>query len=138
MLELAFAMAPPPEGGQASGGGILTLLPPMIIMFVIFYFVLIRPQQKEQQKTRQMRDTLGEGDNVVTTSGIHGTVKKVKEDVITLQIADNVRIKINRTSIGVKKTEAGGKVDDKKKESAEVESTGSKGSKKSGKSKKGK
>ena len=76
MLELAFAMAPPPEGGEQGGGGLLALLPPMIMMFLIFYFILIRPQQKKQKETRQMLDTLKEGDNVVTLSGIHGTVKK--------------------------------------------------------------
>ena len=104
MLELAFAMAPPPEGGADSGGGsLLALLPPMIMMFLIFYFILIRPQQKKQQEARKMLDDLSEGDNVVTLSGIHGTIKKIKDDTVMLQIADNVRIKINRSSIGNKK-----------------------------------
>ena len=50
-----------------------------------------------------MMDNLKEGDNVVTLSGIHGTIKKIKEDLVHLQIADNVRIKINRASIGTVK-----------------------------------
>ncbi len=103
MLELAFAMAPPPEGGEQGGGGLLALLPPMIMMFLIFYFILIRPQQKKQKETRQMLDTLKEGDNVVTLSGIHGTVKKLKDDIVVLQIDNNVRIWINRTSISTLK-----------------------------------
>ncbi len=106
MLELAFAMAPPPEGGEAGGGGFLALLPPMIMMFAIFYFILIRPQQKKQKETRQMLDALKEGDNVVTLSGIHGTIKKIKDDIVMLQIADNVRIKINRASIAAMKSES--------------------------------
>ena len=101
MLDLAFAMAPSPEGAEGGGGGILSILPPMIMMFLIFYFILIRPQQKKQKEQRTMLDDLKEGDNVVTMSGIHGTVRKLKDDVITLQIADNVRIKINRASIGM-------------------------------------
>ena len=48
-----------------------------------------------------MLDDLKEGDNVVTLSGIHGTVKKLKDDIVVLQIDNNVRIKINRTSIGI-------------------------------------
>ncbi len=108
MLDLAFAMAPPPEGAEGGGGGLLGLLPPMIMMFAIFYFILIRPQQKKQKETRQMIDSLKEGDNVVTLSGIHGTVKKLKDDIVMLQIADNVRIKINRSSIAFTK-ESGGK-----------------------------
>ena len=102
MLDLAFAMAPPSDGAD-SGGGLLALLPPMIMMFMIFYFVLIRPQKKKQDEARKMVEELKEGDTIVTLSGIHGTVKKLKEDTIMLQIADNVRIKINRSSIGTKK-----------------------------------
>ena len=106
MLELAFAMAPPPEGSEGGGGGFLALLPPMIMMFAIFYFILIRPQQKKQKETRKMLDDLKEGDNVVTLSGIHGSIKKIKDDIVMLQIADNVRIKINRTSIATMKSES--------------------------------
>ena len=97
--------------GQAEappGGGILSFLPPLIIMFLIFYFVLIRPEQKKQAKAREMLNELKEGDNVVTLSGIHGTIKKLKDDVVTLQVADNVRIKIERSAIGKVKSAAGG------------------------------
>jgi preprotein translocase subunit YajC len=103
MLDLVFAMAPPPEGADPGGGSLLALLPPMIMMFLIFYFILIRPQQKKQQEARKMLDDLNEGDNVITLSGIHGTIKKLKDDTVMLQIADNVRIKINRSSIANKK-----------------------------------
>ena len=103
MIDLAFAMAPPQEGAEAGGGSILALLPPMIMMFLIFYFILIRPQQKKQKENRKMLDELKEGQNVVTLSGIHGTIKKLKDDIVVLQIDNNVRIKINRASIGVAK-----------------------------------
>ncbi len=103
MLDLAFAMTSPPGGADSGEGSLLSLLPPMIMMFVIFYFVLIRPQKKKQEETRKMISELKEGDAVVTLSGIHGTVKKLKEDTVMLQIADNVRIKINRSSIGSNK-----------------------------------
>ena len=53
-----------------------------------------------------MLDELKEGDNVVTLSGIHGQIKKLKEDIVVLQIDNNVRIKINRTSIGVTKKDS--------------------------------
>jgi preprotein translocase subunit YajC len=105
MLDVVFAMAPPPEGADGGGGGFLTLLPPMIMMFAIFYFILIRPQQKKQKEVQKLLDDLKEGDNVVTLSGIHGTVKKLKDDTVMLQIADNVKIKINRTSIAALKSE---------------------------------
>lgn len=78
----------------------LAILPPMVMMFLIFYFILIRPQKKQQQAQRQMREDLKEGDQVITMSGIHGTIKKLKDDIVTLQIADTVRIKIDRQFIG--------------------------------------
>lgn len=115
MLELAFAMAPPPDGTEGGGGSLMALLPPMIMMFLIFYFVLIRPQKKKQEEQRLMLDGLKEGDNVVTLSGFHGTVKKIKDDIVHLQIADNVKVKINRASIGIVK-ETGKKKDGSVKE----------------------
>jgi len=108
MIGIAFAMAPPPEGADG-GGGLLAILPPMVMMFLIFYFILIRPQQKKQREQRQMVDNLKDGDQVVTLSGIHGVIKKLKDDIVTLQIADNVRIKIDKQYIGKVKT--GGKSD---------------------------
>ena len=105
MLDVVLAMGPSPEGGEGGGGGFLTLLPPMIMMFAIFYFILIRPQQKKQAEARKMLDELKEGDNVVTLSGIHGSVKKLKDDIVILQIADNVKIKINRASIATLKSD---------------------------------
>ena len=100
MIDVAFAMAAPPSEGAEGGGSLLALLPPMIMMFLIFYFILIRPQQKQQQEHRNMIDNLKEGDNVITMSGIHGQIKKIKDDIVTLQIADNIRIKIERSYIG--------------------------------------
>ena len=94
---IAHAMGSQPGAG-ASGGGLEAFIP-IILMFVIFYFLLIRPQQKKQKEALKMLDELKEGDAVVTLSGIHGTIKKLKDDTVMLQIADNVRIKINRTSI---------------------------------------
>lgn len=89
----------------------MSLLPPMIMMFLIFYFILIRPQQKKQQEQQKMVDSLKEGDNVITLSGIHGTIRKVKDDFVMLEIADagnsKVRIKINRSSIGMTRKDEG-------------------------------
>ncbi len=103
IINWVIAMSPPPSegGGQTQGPGmLLSFVIPMVFVGLIFYFVLIKPQKKQHQEVQKMRDSLEEGANIITTGGIHGVVKKVKEDVVTLQIADNVRIKINRGSIG--------------------------------------
>jgi preprotein translocase subunit YajC len=101
MVEKAYAMAPPPGGpeGSSPGAGFLGMLPPLIAMFAIFYFLLIRPQQKKQKERDSMLDSLKEGNNVLTTGGLYGKIKKIKDDVITLQIADNVRVKISKDSV---------------------------------------
>ena len=68
-------------------------------MFVIFYFLLIRPQQKQQKKRQEMLSNLKKGDRVITIGGIHGVIKELHEDVLTLRIADNVNIKFARGGI---------------------------------------
>ena len=104
MVEKAYAMAPPSGGpeGSSPGAGFLGMLPPLIAMFAIFaifYFLLIRPQQKKQKERDSMLDSLKEGNNVLTTGGLYGKIKKIKDDVLTLQIADNVRVKISKDSV---------------------------------------
>ncbi len=98
MIDLAYAMAPSRSGG-GGGGELLGILPPLLIMFAIFYFLLIRPQQKKQKEHKEMLESIKEGDNVITSSGIYGTVKKVKDDVLTLQIAEKVNIKMLKSGI---------------------------------------
>jgi len=72
----------------------------MAVIFVIFYFLLIRPQQKKQKELKAMLDNLAYGDAVMTTGGIHGKITGLADSVITLEIADKVRIKVARSAIG--------------------------------------
>ncbi len=108
MIENAYAMAPlsGSSEGASPGSGLLGILPPMIAMFVIFYFLLIRPQQKKQKDHDAMLNALKEGDNVLTSGGIYGTIKKIKGDVLTVQIADNVKVKVSRKSVSDLKDKA--------------------------------
>ena len=106
MLGLAFAMGTPPGGAPAGGQSAFTQIIPLIIMFAIFYFLLIRPQQKQQQKVKEMLDNLKHGDMVMTTGGIHGKIMAITDNVITLEIADKVRIKVARNFISTVVTKA--------------------------------
>ena len=88
-------------GGSPAGsgaGGILSLIP-FLLIFIIFYFLLIRPQQKKQKQQQALLDTLKKGDKVVTTSGIWGTITNMGKETVTLQIADNTKIKMQRENI---------------------------------------
>lgn len=86
----------PQSGGQSSA--IVSMIPFLLIL-VIFYFVLIRPQQKQVQKHRQFLDSLKKGDEVITESGMFGTVIGVTDDSVVLRIADNVKVKFLKAKV---------------------------------------
>lgn len=98
MMWESVAWAEGTSGGGAAAGGLLSLVP-FVLIFVIFYFLLILPQQKKQKQLKLMLDALKKGDKVVTASGIWGTVTNLGKDTVTLQIADNTKIKIQREHI---------------------------------------
>lgn len=103
-----LAQSPAPAGNPSPGGGLMSFLP-IILMFVIFYFIAIRPQRKKQQELAAQISALKGGDHIVTTGGIYGIVSSLQEKTLTLKIADNVKIKIDKTAVaGVvkKSTEA--------------------------------
>lgn len=89
----AGAPTPPPRGG------LLFSLLPFILIFVIFYFLLILPQQRQRKKHREMLSALKKGDHVVTSSGFLGTITNIHSEVVTLQMAENVKVKVLKDSI---------------------------------------
>jgi len=95
MLGLAFAMGAPPAGGGGGQSAVMNLVP-LVFMFGIFYFLLIRPQQKKAKEHRALIDALKKGDQVVTAAGIHGKIVLVDENIVTLEIASGVNIKIGK------------------------------------------
>ena len=82
----------------AEGNGWSSILM-IVLMFVVIYFFMIRPQQKRQKEIKKFRESIKTGDKVITAGGIYGKVKDVKETTITLEIADNVRITIDKNSV---------------------------------------
>ena len=88
------------------GGGVgndpsasLLSLVPFLLIFIIFYFLLILPQQRRQKKHREVLAGLKKGDKIVTSSGIWGTISNIDKETVTLQIADNTKIKLQRDNI---------------------------------------
>lgn len=96
MASVAWAQGT--AGGGGAGNALLSLVP-FVLIFIIFYFLLILPQQRRQKKLREMLNALKKGDKVVTTGGIWGTVTNLGKETVTLQIADNTKIKIQRDHI---------------------------------------
>jgi len=88
------------EGGAAaSDGGGSSFLLPMLAIGAIFWFVMIAPERKKRKAHDEMLGALKKGDKVMTTSGMYGSVSQVQDDVVTLQISDNVRVKFARAAI---------------------------------------
>ncbi len=93
-------------GQAASPTGLLgSPLLLMVVVMGIFYALLILPQQKQQKRVRQMRAALKNGDKVITTGGIYGTIVGVEDDAVQVRIADQVKVKVARAAIASVETE---------------------------------
>jgi preprotein translocase subunit YajC len=99
MISLAYAA----NGAGGDATGIFMSLAPLILIFVVFYFLLIMPQQKKAKQHRQMLEGIVKGDEVITNGGIHGRVVGISEQVLTLEVAEKVKIKVSRDFIAQKK-----------------------------------
>ncbi len=85
---------------QAQGmGGQLGMFLPLIIIMVIFYVLLILPAQKRQKKTQAMLSALKNGDKVITTGGMFGTIVGLEDDAVQLRISDQVKVKVLRSAV---------------------------------------
>jgi preprotein translocase subunit YajC len=100
-IESAYAMGAPAGGaaGAQSGGGISSLIM-MLVIFGIFYFILIRPQQKKMKEHNKMVQELKKGDEIITAGGMYAMVENTSPDTLTVKIAEGVKVKITRASVG--------------------------------------
>ncbi len=114
----AWAQSP----GQPASADPTNFIFLMVAMVAIMYFIVIRPQQKEQKQHQLRINALKKGDRVVTTGGIHGTVKLVKEKTLVVEIAQGVKVTLNRQSVTTVLEGENGK--GKKSEPEEEETTG--------------
>jgi preprotein translocase subunit YajC len=101
MFTLAFAQEVSTQAQTSATGqsNPLMSLMPIALIFVIFYFLLIRPQKKQQKDHATMLETLAKNDDVVTSGGIYGTIVNLQDDIVTLRVDDNTRIKVTKGSI---------------------------------------
>ncbi len=95
---LAYAMGTGGGEGGGQGGGFGAFIP-LILMFAIFYFLLIRPQQKKAKDHKAMIANVKKGDTVVSSGGLHGVITGLRDDVVTMEIAPKIRVKVSRGSI---------------------------------------
>jgi preprotein translocase subunit YajC len=95
----AMLMMAPPEGGGGGGSMFLSLLP-FLLIFFIFYLLVFRPHSKRQKETAAMLAALKQGDRVLTSGGLFGTVVGIKDDnVAVIKIADQVKVEVAKSAI---------------------------------------
>lgn len=93
LIASAHAQAGPPQGSPFG------FLIPMLVIFGAFYFLLIRPQQKKQKAHGELISALASGDEILTIGGMLGTVTAVSDHYATIRLADNVEIKVQKSSV---------------------------------------
>jgi preprotein translocase subunit YajC len=98
MNPIAFLL-PVAQAAPAPGMGMSTLLFP-IILIAIMYFMMIRPQMKRQKEHKAMLEKIARGDEVLTSGGIAGVVTDIGDNFVTIEVADNVRIRVQKGAIG--------------------------------------
>src|SRR3978361_1059096 len=84
--------------GGGAGGGIMQIAP-LILIFGVFYLLVIRPQSKKAKVHQQMLSELKKGDDVITQGGIIGRITGIKDDEVTLQVQEGVRLRILRSAV---------------------------------------
>ncbi len=87
------------QSGPTSGPSLLASLFPLILIFLVFYFLLIRPQQQKQREHQKMLASLKVNDEVVTNGGLIGRIVQIGERVLTIEIAPNVRVRVERSYV---------------------------------------
>ncbi|MDR0412701.1 MAG: preprotein translocase subunit YajC [Dysgonamonadaceae bacterium] len=87
------------QAGSPSGGSGYTGIIMIVLLFVIMYFFMIRPQQKQRKEVEKQRAALAPGHKVVTAGGVHGKLKEINDTTYVVEIAEGVKIKIDKTSV---------------------------------------
>lgn len=90
-----YLQAAPAQGSP----NIMTSLLPLIPVFVVFYFFMIRPQMRKQKELTNYRNAIAKGDRVITTGGIYGKVVDVTANVVTVEIANDVKVRVDKNAI---------------------------------------
>jgi preprotein translocase subunit YajC len=98
-----FPVATAYAADAAAKPNVFVSMAPLLLLVVVFYFLMIRPQQKKAKDFKEMLSKIEKGDNIVTTGGIYGRVMAVNDDTLSVEIADNVRVKITKSSVAVRK-----------------------------------
>ena len=96
--QIPLLLGQPPSGEGGGGSGAFTLIT-FGLVFVVFYLLIIRPQSKRNKETKKMLANLKKGDKVVTIGGIHGVVKSLTDEAVTLKVSGDITLEFSRSAI---------------------------------------
>lgn len=96
MINQFVLLMSPQDGGEGGGSSSLIFL---LLIVVVFYFFMIRPQMKKQKDLRKYREALQKGDRIVTTGGIYGKISEIKDNIITIEVEDKMRLRIDKNAV---------------------------------------
>jgi preprotein translocase subunit YajC len=88
------------------GGAAIQPIIPIALIMIVFYFFMIRPQTKKQKLEREFKDSLKEGERVVTIGGLHGKITSVKEKTFIVEVAKDVRVEVEKSAISAEVTKS--------------------------------
>jgi len=100
-LNTLHLIAMTPQQGGNPEGGLLSTLIMFGLIIGIFYFLILRPQQKKQKERQRLLESVKKGDKIVTAGGLHGTVAGLDEKTVLIQVADNVKMKFDRSAVAM-------------------------------------
>jgi preprotein translocase subunit YajC len=99
LLDLLISPAFAQATGQAAGPSIWSTLMFPVVLIAVMYFLMIRPQMKRAKEHKEMLGKLGKGDEVITSGGVAGTVTDIGDSFVTVEIADSVRVRVQKAAI---------------------------------------
>ena len=106
MMNVAYALGTSPAGGGQAGGGQYMSIIMLVAVVAIFYFLMIRPQQKRAKDHKNFLESLKKGDKIITSGGLYGTITGITDDAVTIEIAEKVRVKVEKSTVaGMQRTQ---------------------------------
>lgn len=100
LLDLLIPVAHAQSTGAPKTPGLLEAIWPLLVLLPLFYFMLIRPQMKRAKESREMLGQLAKGDEVVSSGGLAGRITHIGENYVTLEVAEKVEVKLQKSAIG--------------------------------------
>jgi len=99
MMTLLTILLQAPPAPSSTGMGQYSTILMIVAMIAIMYFLMIRPQQKKQKEIQKARNAMKNGDKVITAGGIHGRIKEISDTTLLIEVADGIRIRVEKSSV---------------------------------------